>query len=224
MHLKIGKKINFFFYISLLVLLSSINNFNFKIDNFFNIKYIEVNGLTEIKNKKILNELENIIGKNIVFINRKYFVGLNNRNDTKNLEIKKIYPNKIKINLTPAKPFCIIKTQSGEFILGDNGKKLDIKKSNIDLPISVGSNNINNIFNILNLFKSSNFDYYEIKNIIFFKSGRFDIIMKNELLIKFPLETNQKQINYAKKLLNDKKFVNSKIIDLRIKNRIIKYE
>ena len=45
--------------------------------------------------------------------------------------------------------------------------------------------------------------------------------MKNELLIKFPLETNQKQINYAKKLLNDKKFVNSKIIDLRIKNRII---
>ena len=75
MHLKIGKKINFFFYISLLVLLSSINNFNFKIDNFFNIKYIEVNGLTEIKNEKILNELENIIGKNIVFINRKYFVG-----------------------------------------------------------------------------------------------------------------------------------------------------
>ena len=31
-------------------------------------------------------------------------------------------------------------------------------------------------------------------------------------------------INYSHNLLNKKKFANSKIIDLRIKNKIIKYE
>ena len=77
---------------------------------------------------------------------------------------------------------------------------------------------------ILNLLNSSKFDYNSIKNILFFGSGRFDIKLKNELLIRFPINYTKEIIDYGSDLLNNKKFVNSKIIDLRINNRIIKYE
>ena len=63
-----------------------------------------------------------------------------------------------------------------------------------------------------------------IDKIIFFKSGRFDVILKNEVVVKFPIKYDIKIINYSSSLLNEKKFANSKIIDLRVKNRIIKYE
>ena len=42
-------------------------------------------------------------------------------------DVKKIYPNKLIINFTPAKPICIILLKDHNIILGDNGKKLDIE-------------------------------------------------------------------------------------------------
>ena len=44
------------------------------------------------------------------------------------------------------------------------------------------------------------------------------------IIIKFPINFNQKIINYSSELLNRKEFTNSKVIDLRVKNKIIKYE
>ena len=67
-------------------------------------------------------------------------------------------------------------------------------------------------------------DYYKIHEIIFFQSGRFDLNLDNKILIKFPIKYTEDIINYSSNLLNDKKFANSKVIDLRLKNKIIKYE
>ena len=67
-------------------------------------------------------------------------------------------------------------------------------------------------------------DYNTIKRIIFYKSGRFDIHLSDEIIIKFPIKFNREIINFSSNLLNDKNFVNSKTIDLRIKNKVIKYE
>ena len=111
-----------------------------------------------------------------------------------------------------------------KLVLGDNGKILDIEINENYLPIVNGSENIGHIFETINLLISSKFNYNSIKNIIFFKSGRFDIKLKNEALIRYPTNYSEEIINYSSDLLNNKKFVNSKIIDLRINNRIIKYE
>ena len=59
---------------------------------------------------------------------------------------------------------------------------------------------------------------------LFFKSGRFDINLNDKILIKFPINYTEDLINYSSDLLRNKKFINSKVIDLRIKNKIIKYE
>ena len=223
MHLKKGKK-NKFFYILLIIFLTSTNNYNFKSNNLFGVKNIIVKGLTSEKNIIIKNEINFILGKNIFFLNKNYFTNLLDRNDTKDLTVKKKYPNKLIIDLIPAIPMCIVKNKSDKIILGNNGKRLNIKVADNNLPIVQGTNNFSEILNVLNLLNLSKFDYYKIKNIIFFRSGRFDINLENAVVIKFPINYNLEIINYSNDLLNNKIFANSKIIDLRIKNKIIKYE
>ena len=222
MLLKKGNKLNIILYTVLIFLLSSINNYNYK--NIFIIKNIKVNGLSDEKNKIVTDNLQTLLSDNIIFLDKKKFEIFINRNDTKELIVKKIYPNKILINFIPAKPISIIENNNKKIVLGDNGKILYIEINENNLPIVNGSENIGHIFETLNLLISSKFNYNSIKNIIFFKSGRFDIKLKNEVLIRYPIDYSEEIINYSSDLLNNKKFVNSKIIDLRINNRIIKYE
>ena len=224
MHLKIDKKFNYLIYGLIILFLTSINNYNFYNKKIFNIDIVEVTGFSVKKNTIIKNEIKNVQGKNIFFIKKDYFKKFIDRNDTKDLIVKKIYPNKLTINFTPAKPICIILLKDHNIILGDNGKKLDIETIEKKLPKISGSKNFNDIFNVINMLKFSKLDYDKINEIIFFKSGRFDINLNDKILIKFPINYTEDLINYSGNLLRNKKFINSKVIDLRIKNKIIKYE
>ena len=224
MHLKKGKKFKFFFYILLIIFLTSTNNYNFKISDPFYIKYIYINGFSDKKNNLIKDEIKEVFKQNIFFINQDHFAKLFERNDIKYLDVKKKYPDKIIIDIVPAKPICIILVENNKIFLGDNGKKLDIELEDYNLPTVIGSTDISKIFYVVNLLSLSRLDYSSIYKIIFFKSGRFDILLDNEVVIKFPIKYDIKTMNYISNLLNEKKCANSKIIDLRIKNRIIKYE
>lgn len=219
-----GKKIKFFFYIFILIILTSTNNYNFVIQNLFDVKYIYVYGFSKEKNELIKSEINKIYKKNIFFLKQDHFFKLNNRNDIKYLQVKKNFPNKIIINFTPAQPICIIKNKDNIIILGDNGKMLNYNLNENNIPIVSGSTDFKNIYNVVNLLKKSNLDYQIINKINFFKSGRFDIILNNDVIIKYPIKYNQEIINYSRDLLDKKNFSNSKIIDLRLKNKIIKYE
>ena len=77
---------------------------------------------------------------------------------------------------------------------------------------------------MINILKSSKLDYNKIEKIVFFKSGRFDVNLENKISIKFPIKYTEDIINYSSNLLNDKRFINSKVIDLRLEKKIIKYE
>ena len=81
MRLETGKKLNYFFYAILIIILTSINNYNFNFQNTFKIENLEVSGFSKEKNNILKNEIKNILGKNILFIEKKEFVKLNNRND-----------------------------------------------------------------------------------------------------------------------------------------------
>ena len=224
MHLKIDKKFRFIAYLIIILFLTTTNNYNFNNKKIFYVKQIDINGFSEKKNLLIRDEIQNIIGKNIILLKKNDFYKIMNRNDTNDLIIKKIYPNKLTINFIPAEPVCVILFENYKIILGDNGKTLELVTIDQKLPNVYGSKNIRNIFKVANLLILSNIDYYKIDKIIFFKSGRFDISLDNEILIKYPIKYSKKIINYSSELLNDKKFINSKIIDLRINDKIIKYE
>ena len=224
MHQKKGKKNKFFLYSLILLVLTSTNNYNFDIRNIFTIKQVYVSGLSKEKNEMIKDEIKEITGKNIFSISSDYFLKFFVRNDTKYLSIKKNFPNKLILNFIPAKPICFIENKNNKIILGDNGKILEIVLNKDNLPIVTGSSDLKNIYYVVNLLNSSNLDYNTIKRIIFYKSGRFDIRLSNEIIIKFPIKFDREIINFSSNLLNDKNFVNSKTIDLRIKNKVIKYE
>ena len=224
MLLKIDKHFRFFTYFIIVIFLSSINNYNLYNKKIFNIDRVDVNGFSEKKNIMIKNEIKNILGKNIFLIKKNYFKKLFNRNDTKDLVIKKVYPNKLIINFIPSKPICIILLKDRKIILGDNGKKLNIETIEKKLPKVYGSKDFGNILKVTNMLKLSKLDYDKINEIVFFKSGRFDINLEDKTLIKFPIRYTKEIINYSSYLLNDKRFVNSKVIDLRLENKIIRYE
>ena len=70
---KIDKKKYIFFYLIILIILSSIHNSNFKYNNFFTIKKIEVIGLNKTDNSFLENKLADLVGSNIFVLNKKSF-------------------------------------------------------------------------------------------------------------------------------------------------------
>ena len=89
MFLKKGKKFRFLTYTLLIIVLSSINNYDFDISNTFNIKQINVDGFSKKENTEIRNEIKDIVGKNIFITKKNDFIKLNERNDIKYFAIKK---------------------------------------------------------------------------------------------------------------------------------------
>ena len=103
---------------------------------------------------------------NIFFISKDYFSSLSERNDTEYFIIKKNFPNKLIINLTPAKPICIVKIKNNKFVLGNNGKILNAKIDENILPVVSGSMDIENIYNAF----IRNALYFTVSIILFYYS------------------------------------------------------
>ena len=223
MHQKLGNKKLITFYIFLIFLLSSINNYNLNISNFFKIKNIVVNGMSDDKNLKVESNLNFLLGENIFFLNDNIYNYFDRNNDVKNFNVKKLYPNSLEITITESKPICIILDNGKEIFLGDNGKILKVKQDYSNLLKVYGSSNIDQIFRLLKTLKKSSLNSKNIKSITFFKSNRFDLDL-NDKVIKFPINYNDSILEYAYKILQDNNFVDAKIIDLRIDNKIIKNE
>lgn len=223
MHQKLGNKKLITFYIFLIFLLSSINNYNLKISNFFKIKNIVVNGMSNDKNLKVESNLNFLLGENIFFLKDNIYNYFDKNNDVKNFNVKKLYPNSLEITITESKPICIILDNGKEIFLGDNGKILKSRQDYGNLLKVYGSSNIDQIFRLLKTLKKSSLNSKNIKSITFFKSNRFDLDL-NDKVIKFPINYNDSILEYAYKILQDNNFVDAKIIDLRINNKIIKNE
>ena len=100
---KIDKKKYIFFYLIIFLILSSIHNSNFKYNNFFNVKKIEVVGLNKTDNAFLENKFTDLIGSNIFTLNKKSFELINSVNQIKSYNVKKIYPNQVKVYLESAK-------------------------------------------------------------------------------------------------------------------------
>ena len=222
MHQKLGNKKLITFYIFLIFLLSSINNYNLNISNFFKIKNIVVNGMSNDKNLKVESDLNFLLGENIFSLKDNIYNYFDKNNDVKNFNVKKLYPNSLEITITESKPICIILDNGKEIFLGDNGKILKVKQDYSNLLKVYGSSNIDQIFRLLKTLKKSILKSKNIKSITFFKSNRFDLNLNDKKVIKFPINYNDSILEYAYKILQDNNFVDAKIIDLRIDNKIIK--
>jgi len=220
MHQRKSKKILIYFF--LLVLLGSINNNSINNLKLEKIKNINIFGLEKNDQKILLYNLNNLDLKNIFFINKKYLSNIIESNSlVEEYNVKKKYPNSININIKKTSFIARINKDGKFFLIGNNGKLSDNDNSGIELPYIFGNPDIIKLLKLKKIINQSNIDYSEIKSLYYFKSNRWDLKFKNNILIKLPEKIDNEILNNIINLLKDTKLENKKIIDARIENQII---
>ena len=221
---KIDKKKYIFFYLIIFLILSSIHNSNFERKNFFSVNKIDIVGLSKSNNLFLENKLVDFIGYNIFTLEKESFRFMNSLNFIKDYNIKKIYPNQLRVYLEPAKAISVVKYLDEFVILGNNGKIIHLDRTPINVPKVIGTNDIEKVFQTLKMINKSNFNIKNIKNIEFFPSDRIDVELKDKKKIRFPIDYTIDNFNFALKLLDHSEYSKSNVLDLRIPNRIITHD
>ena len=104
MHQSTGKKNKIIVYLILLFILSTTNGkFAGSQNNYSSIDYkINIEGLSNIQNLKISNELSNLFYKDIFFMDKKEINNIMNKyNFIEEYSIKRIYPSTINVKIKP---------------------------------------------------------------------------------------------------------------------------
>ncbi|WP_435150465.1 cell division protein FtsQ/DivIB [Candidatus Pelagibacter bacterium nBUS_44] len=220
MHQRKSKKILIYFF--LLFLVGSINNININNLKFQSVKNINVTGLENEDNSIISKKIKNLKLDNIYLINKK---DLNTLIESNNLVEKyfifKKYPSSLNINIDKTSFLARISKNGKIYDLGSNGKLIENKYSNNQLPFVFGNPEIIEFFNIKKIIDESEISFEEIESLYFFLSKRWDLELRNNIIIKLPNDNIKESLKLASEFLHNNEFKDIKIIDARIKNQII---
>ena len=220
MHQRKSKKILIYFF--LLFLVCSINNININNLKFQSVKNINVTGLENEDNSIISKKIKNLKLDNIYLINKK---DLNTLIESNNLVEKyfifKKYPSSLNINIDKTSFLARISKNGKIYDLGSNGKLIENKYSNNQLPFVFGNPEIIEFFNIKKIIDESQISFEEIESLYFFLSKRWDLKLRNNIIIRLPNDNIKESLKLASEFLHNNEFKDIKIIDARIKNQII---
>ena len=220
MQLRLNNKI--LFYIFLIIFLSTLNNKFFSAIKFKTVDKISIKGLEEKEKQNLLNNLELLDLKNIFFLNKFELMKKLEANELiENYTVFKKYPSTLEIRINKTKFLANVFKDGKFFILGSNGKLIQTDDKNNNLPNIFGYYNKDSFFNLLKYIKKSNFELLQIKNLYFFKSGRWDIETNDNMIIKLPKKNLVASLNLALDLINYNKSKNIKILDLRQEQQVI---
>ncbi len=214
-----GKKI--LIYLFLLFLFGTVNNIelnNLEIDK----PYIEITGLNEIEKKKILDNIQKLNLNNFFFINKNEIEKIINSNSlVEKFSIFKKYPDKLDIRIKQTKFLAKINDNGKEYFIGANGRLSKNISLEENLPYIFGKPEINEFLHFKKIIDQSKLSYDEIKNLYFFPSKRWDLELKNNIILKLSKKNTLDSIDNIFKILNDKNFSNVNVVDARIKDQII---
>jgi len=230
------RKFNYIFY---LVVIGLLLFFIFFVTNqFFKIKTIEINKLS---NNWLPLGIKGFKGENLLVLSTTDIEQkiVNNNPDIKSAEVKKIYPDKLKITIELYRPFVVLKVSNGFFILTEDGRIIEKKrKIESNLPII-------NFYQLLSYYYFNTGDRLEYKDLQgalkFLKASEnlglkiVSIDISGNNMIGFNL-VNQKVVFSTKKnfgkqeyelrtivkqfLIQGKKF---KSLDLRFNKPVVKF-
>ena len=224
--LRLIDKSKIYFYLLMLVLLLSIHNTNFisGFYNFFKINNIKITGNFD---EKFHNDLKISLKK---FYNKSIFSeSLNDINSTINsyniiseFKVKKQYPSSINIELQKTEILAYFFDDSQKTFIGANGKKIRENKIVIDgLPLLIGEIDINQFLNLKKILITHGFKLKDFNKYYFYKSKRWDLIYKDNITLKLPERNLLYSVSLFKQIIENQNIKNLKIIDLRIKDKII---
>ena len=224
MHQKKNKKV--FIYIFFFLFLGTINNHTIFDSNLFKIKKFNVLGLDNNFKNEIESKLYALKQLNIFYIDKNFLnLVLNSNSLIENYYIFKIYPSTLNIKIKKTNFLAKLNIDGDIFLIGSNGKLTkDFTSSNSEkLPFIFGNPNVDDFLKTYSIINTSGFKYESIKNLYFYKSGRIDVKLNNDIIIKLPIDNFQYILKKISQLLSDTQF-NKRIIDARVPNQLILYD
>tara|TARA_B100000767_G_scaffold172325_1_gene161323 strand:- start:380 stop:1222 length:843 start_codon:yes stop_codon:yes gene_type:complete len=197
------------------------------IKNGFLIENIHITGNNILTKKDILSSFQGLKNKNIFDIDLLQIHKILLLNKwIKDLEIKRILPNTIKIKITEQKAIAIWQTKSGNKLITQKGNVILVKKVNDfknQLPIMNGAEANQNTLKILKILKQNPQLYERIWSISYISKRRWDIHFKEGLKILLPKDDIEKawlRIQHLQKNYNILELGLTEI-DIRNKNQIL---
>jgi cell division protein FtsQ len=220
MQVRKSKKILIYFL--LLLTVCSINNIALNKISFSNVSNINVLGLGDENNNFLHENIINLKLGNIFFVNKQELINLITSNSlVEKYDIFKVYPSSLYIDIKKTEFLARINQNGNNYIIGSNGKLSNNNLYNKDLPFIFGRPKINEFLQLKKTIDISRLKFKEIKNLYYFPIGRWDVELKNNILIKLPDKNINQTLELVFDFLNNDNLNGIKVVDARIKNQII---
>ncbi len=210
-----------FLYIFLLLFIGTINNKNLDKSLAMNISEIVVTGLEKKDSLDLVNNLKFLEVENLFFLKPNEIKKIvEDNNLVERYKIFKEYPSRLIIEIKKTDFLAQTRRDGNFFFLGSNGAFIKTSTKQKNIPFIFGDFKNSNFFELKRIIDGSTFKFNEIKNLYFFKSGRWDIETSEGLMIRLPKDNLEDAIKLLIGFLDQgKKNINA--IDLRQKNQIV---
>ena len=208
--------------IALLILLTTITLHPIITISKFNLKKINIENNFLLSKKDIKKLLIPIYDTNLIILRNKEIENLLTKNSLiESFNIKKKYPNALKIKIFEKKPIAILQNKKKKFYLSEKIDLIEFKDlpDYQNLPYVFGNKDEFEIF-YNNLIKI-NFPFNQIKKYTLYETNRWDLLTKNNNMIKLPSKNYMESLQNYLNLQNKNDFKKYKIFDYRIDNQLI---
>ena len=206
MHQSVSKK-KIYFYLLIFLFVSTSFNFNLlnKIKETGLINSINVEGLSLDEEIIIKEELKIILNSNIFFLNKDLILEkLNQFNFLENIEVQKILPSKLYINLTKTNFLGSTIIDGEKFYIGSNGKFTisNQVKNEKNLPLVFGKFQINEFLDLQSILNKQKIDVNKINKYYYYRNKRWDLQNENGLILMLSSKDIKASLEIYKKLID----------------------
>ena len=194
--------------------------------DYFKVQDVFIDGVPKLLKQDIAAQLEQMKGKNIVYINTNKIENfIKNDIRVKKVSIKKLFPSKIEVVLEEREPYVYVK-KGDETLLADKdlniyGDILEDPSRNIPVIDYTSDESLNGIKTILS--KIQNKDFYAMISEIRQSEKNYEILLTNNVKIITDTLVTEKKYNDAYKLYEKiKKEKAVTYMDLRFTDIVVK--
>ena len=219
-------KYKIYLYLFFLIFLSSIFNFKY-LENYkdmLSLKTINIYGVSYNERINIEKELNKLKNTNIFKINEfNVLKKMDKFNFIEDINVKKILPSSININLSTTSIIGKTFLNGEEFYIGKNGKFINSNQifKKYKTATVFGKFEIKEFINLYNILHNHQLEIGNIDQYYYFKNRRWDLVFSNNLVLKLHSKNISDSIKIFKQLIHNNNLINTKIVDLRVFNQII---
>ena len=175
-----------------------------------------------LNREELINQLSFLKNKNIIFLQTREIKNKLEKFDfIESFEIKKIYPDTIKIKIFEKKPIIILQYKEKKYYYTSKNNFINFIELNKfkNLPVAFGDKK--NFQTFYNQIKKINFPINTIEKFYLYESKRWDLITKKKQTIKLPVKNYEISLKNFVTIENQNNFKKYKLFDYRINDQLI---